>query len=324
MRAVVCRELVGPAGLVLEDVKAPEPSPGEVLIQVEAAALNFADTLMIRGRYQERYDPPFVPGLEIAGRVLSVGAGVGRPEPGERVMAVLDRGGFAEQVVAHERDVFAVPDSLPMDQAAGFPIAYGTAYGALVWRAGLREGEVLVVHGAAGGVGLTAVECGKALGARVIATARGEDKLEVARRHGADQVLDAAKDDLRERILAATDGDGADVVFDSVGGDVAKASFRAMAWEGRYLAIGFASGEVPEIQANRLLVKNIAAIGFYWGSYRTKAPDRLRQSFEVLLDWYERGLLKPTVSHHFPLDKAADALTTLIGRKSRGKIVLTV
>jgi NADPH2:quinone reductase len=240
------------------------------------------------------------------------------------VLATPDFGAFAGQLVVRESDVHVLPEAMDVVTAAGFPVAYGTSHVALAWRADLRPGEVLVVHGAAGGVGLTAVEIGKALGAEVIATAGGPDKLRVAEEHGADHLIDYRSEDIRERVKALTGGVGADVVYDAVGGDAFDASLRSINWGGRILVIGFAGGRVPQIPANILLVKNVSAIGVNWGSYRTRDPARLAESFARLFDWYARGLLKPLVSATYPLAEAPRALADIKARKATGKIVLTV
>jgi NADPH:quinone reductase len=324
MRAIVCRELSGVGGLELAEMPTPEPGPGEVRVRVRAAGVNFADSLIIKGQYQDKPALPFVPGMEIAGRVEASGPGVAGFAPGDRVMAALDRGGFAEAAVCSVEDVVRLPDSIDDVTAAGFAIAYGTAYGALGWAGRLRSGETLVVHGAAGGVGLAAVECGRALGARVIATARGEDHLAVVREHGAAATIDTASEDVRARLKALTDGRGADVIFDPIGGDIFEASLRSIAWAGRLLVIGFASGQIPQIPANLLLVKNASAVGFYWGSYRRHDPTRVRAAFEELLRWHGEGRIKPLVSEVRPLAQAREALERLLSRKSSGKIVLTI
>ncbi len=323
MRAVVCRELSGPQSLNVEEVPDPKPGPGEVAIDVAAAGVNFADTLMVTGKYQEKPELPFTPGLELAGRVTALGAGVTGVAPGDRVIGLVDRGAFAEVALVRADEVYPIPDSMDFDIAAGFPITYGTAHGALVWRADLKPGETLLVHGAAGGVGLAAVEVGKALGAEVIATAGGPEKLEIARAHGADHLVDYRSEDIRERVKALTGGRGADVVFDPVGGEVFMASLRAVAWGGRLLVIGFAAGKVPEIPANLLLVKNLAVLGLYWGAYRQKAPALLRAQFETLTGWYAEGRLAPLVSHRLDLAEAGRALDLLLTRKATGKVVLT-
>ena len=323
MRAVVCHELGGLETLVLGELPDPAPGPGEVLIRVTAAGLNFADLLMIRGEYQEKPPLPFAPGLEIAGRIVRLGDGVSGFSEGQRVMANVSHGGFADLAVARAEDLVALPDGVDDVVAAGFAIAYGTAYGSLQWATRLGCGETLMVHGAAGGVGLATVECGKALGAKVIGTARGKERLEVVKAHGADHVIDTAAEDVRERAKAITEGRGVDVVFDPIGGDLFDASLRSLAWGGRLLVIGFAGGRVQQIPANILLVKNVSAIGFYWGSYRQHAPALVQAGFETLLDWTSEGLIDPHVSMTFDLTRFREALQTLEARKSTGKIVLT-
>lgn len=326
MRAVVCDRLDGPAGLRLEAVPDPEPGPGEIALRVAAAGVNFADLLITRGRYQEKPPLPFTPGLEAAGTVTALGPGVAKIGPGMRAIALVDRGAFAETVVARAEDVFPIPPEMDFVTAAGFPIAYGTAHGALVWRAALRPGELLLVHGAAGGAGLAAVEVGKALGATVIATARGAERLAVARAHGAEHALDSEGGDLRGRVkaIAAELGrDGVDVVFDPVGGALFAESLRCATWGARLLVIGFAAGEVQQIPANHLLVKNVSAVGFYWGAYRRRAPDLLHAQFRELCAWYVEGRLRPQVSHTRDLAEAAAALQLLAERKAIGKVVLT-
>ena len=324
MRAVVCRELRGPDALELADLPTPEPGACGVRIRVRAAGVNFADSLMLAGRYQEKPSLPFTPGLELAGEIEAVGAGVRGLRRGQRVLAVVSHGAFAEQAVARAEDVVPLPDDMDDVTAAGFAIAYGTAHGALRWRAGLHAGESLVVHGAGGGVGLTAVECGKAIGAVVIATARGEEKLAVARDHGADHAVDSEDPDLKGRLRELTDSRGADVVYDPVGGAVFDASLRAIAWEGRIVIIGFASGQVPQIPANLLLVKNASVVGFYWGSYRKRDPERLGDSFRELFAWHSEGRIRPLVSRTLPLPQTADAIRLLAERRAIGKIVVTM
>lgn len=323
MRAMLCHAWGGPENLTLADVPAPEAGPGEVLVEVAAAGVNFADSLMVAGQYQEKPPFPFAPGMEAAGIVLAAGAGVSRVKPGDRVLALPDWGAYAEKVVARENNVFRLPDAMGFEAAAGFAITYGTAHGGLRWHANLRAGETLLVHGAAGGVGLAAVETGKAIGARVIATAGGPEKLAIAEAHGADELIDYRVEDIRERVKAMTDGQGADVVFDPVGGDVFDASMRCIAWGGRILVIGFAAGRVPQIPANILLVKNVAAMGVHWSTYRKRAPERLAEEFAELFQWYETGKLKPHVSHRFDLSEAQTAIEMLTSRKSTGKVVLT-
>jgi NADPH:quinone reductase len=322
MLAVVCRELSGFDGLNVEELPPPEAGPDQVLIRVRTAGLNFADSLIIKGQYQERPPLPFVPGMEIAGTIEACGAGVDGFVPGERVLATLAHGGFAEAAVAAADNIVRLPDEVDDVAAASLPVAYGTAYGALCWSGRLQAGETLMVHGAGGGVGLAAVECGHVLGAVVIATARGSAHLDAARAHGADHLIDTAREDVRERALALTGGRGVDVVFDPIGGDLFTASLRAIAWEGRVLVIGFASGEIPQIPANRLLLKNAGAIGFYWGSYRKHDPGRVRACLDQLLRWCAEGRIRPHASDVLPLASAREALELLLARKSTGKVVL--
>lgn len=303
----------------LQDIPVPTPAEGEVLIQIEACGLNFADLLMAQGTYQDTPTPPFALGMEVCGTVLAQGSGVTTPPIGARVAVFGGNGGLAEQGVFPAELCQTIPNDMPADVAAGFQVAYGTSHLALTRRAHLQRGETLLVLGAAGGVGLTAVEIGKAMGARVIAVARGADKMAVAKAAGADHVFDAS-DDLVAQVRALG---GADVVYDPVGGDAFKSAMRATNREGRIVTIGFASGDVPQIPANHLLVKNITVIGFYWGGYLKFNPGALSASMGELLDWYATGRLKPHVSHVLPLDQAAEALELLRSRKSTGKVVVT-
>lgn len=323
MRAVVCRSWEGIDGLTVEDMPPPPMVPDGVRIKVGAAGLNFADTLMTAGKYQVKPDLPFVPGFEVGGEVIECAPGVTRVKPGDKVMAHVGLGAFGEETVTTAERVYRRPAGMDAATAAAFPIVYGTSHMGLTTRAGLRAGETLVVHGAAGGVGLTAVEIGKRLGARVIATAGGTEKLQVAKAHGADELIDYKTEDMRERIKALTDGRGADVVYDPVGGDAFAASLRSTAPDGRILVVGFASGTVPQIPANILLVKNITVIGFYWGAYRTLRPELYDRIFDELFAWYEEGALKPHVSMTFGFDDVKAAYAALTGRRSTGKVVLT-
>jgi len=320
---MICDSFGQPADLRLSERDAPQPEPGQVLIRVVAAGVNFADTLMIAGTYQDTPDPPFTPGMEVAGEVAAVADNVYAVAPGERVLAIVSHGGYADYALARVEDVFAMPADMPETTAAGFPITYGTAHGALVWRAQLRPRETLLVHGAAGGSGLAAVEVGKALGARVIATASSDAKCETAAAHGADRTINLSTTDPRTRVKDLTDQRGADVVFDPVGGEVFDASMRAIAWSGRIVVIGFASGTVPTPKANLLMVKNIAVLGLHWQSYRAHAPELLQRQFTELFRWYTAELLHPHIGEQHGLADAPTALQRLIDRKSQGKIVLT-
>jgi NADPH2:quinone reductase len=331
MRALQCQTLGKPSDLKLVDLPdLPSPKAGEIKVKVAAAGLNFADTLMIAGQYQQKPELPFTPGLELAGTVLEVGPAVDRGEtrikPGDPIMAAVDHGGFAEQAIVRAADAVPIPTGLDPVTAGGFVIAYGTSYGALVWKARLQEGELLLVHGAAGGVGLTAVEIGKALGAKVIATAGGAEKCALAREHGANWIIDYKTENVRDRVkaIAAELGrEGVDVVYDPVGGEIFDASLRCVAWGARLLVVGFAAGQIQKIPANILLVKNVDAQGFYWGSYRRHQPERIRDCFAGLARLHAVGWLKPHISHRFDLADFAQAFEILMARKSTGKIVLT-
>jgi NADPH2:quinone reductase len=322
MHAVMCREWGGPEKLGVEDIPSPALRDGAVRIKVHAAGVNFADLLLVAGQYQEKPAFPFTPGAEAAGEITEIGSGVKGFNIGDRVMALTGLGAFADEAVVDAQRVLPIPPTMEFSTAAAFPVAYGTSHGALEWRARLQPGEWLLVTGAAGGVGLTAVEIGKAMGARVIACAGSAEKLAIAQQHGADYLIDYSKEDIRERVKAITDGRGADVIYDPVGGDAFDASLRFIAWGGRIIIIGFAAGRVSQIPANIVLVKNIDIIGFYWGSYQAHKPELLRGSFTQLFRWFQEGKLRPHVSHRLPLDQAAEALTLLKQRRSTGKVVL--
>lgn len=312
--------------LTLQDYPDAPLQAGEVRVAVRAVGVNFADGLIIQGKYQEKPPFPFAPGFEIAGEVCEVAPDVTAFSCGQRVFAAIGHGGYADHVVIPAHDLHPMPASMDFATAAAFPVAYGTSHLALIDRARLQAGETVLVHGAAGGVGLTAVECAKAAGARVIATARGADRVQVALDHGADAGLDTSADDfdLRRQVKELTDGRGVDVVYDPIGGELFDASLRCTAPDGRLLVIGFAGGTVPQIPANHLLVKNLTVIGVYWGAYRTLAPARFQASFAQLSAWYEAGLLKPLVSQTFPLEQASQALLALKNRQITGKAVLTI
>jgi len=291
-----------------------------VLIRVAACGVNFADTLMVKGQYQEKPALPFAPGMEVAGTVAALGPGADGPASGTRVAAMCGAGGFAEFVCAPAAACVPIPDAMPDTDAAALQVAYGTSELALGHRARLKAGERLLVLGAAGGVGLTAVEIGKLMGAEVIACARGAARLETAREKGADHLIDPESTDLREAVLALG---GADVVYDPVGGEQWKAALRAANPEARLIPIGFASGEVPQIPANILLVKNLDVLGVYWGAYYRFAPRVLAESFRRILGWYAEGRIRPHVSNVLELERAGEALELLAGRRATGKVVVT-
>lgn len=305
----------------MTDLRLPEPGPGELRLRIAACGLNFADLLMARGDYQERPPLPVTLGMEVAGTVEKLGPGVSGPAVGTRVAIFSGTGGLAEAGCFPAARCIALPDAMPASVAAGFQVAYGTSHLALSHRARLQPGETLVVLGAAGGVGLTAVEIGRLMGARVIAVARGAERLEVARTAGAHHLIDSEGTDLREAIRALG---GADVVYDSVGDPAFTAAMRATNPEGRLLTIGFAGGEVPRIAANHLLVKNLTVIGLYWGGYLKFRPEVLTGSLATLFGWYAEGRLKPHVSHVLPLERAEEALELLRSRKATGKVVVTM
>jgi len=302
------------------DLPDPSPGAGEVLLEVAACGLNFADLLMTKGEYQDTPEAPFTLGMEVAGTVEALGPGVDSPAIGTRVAVFGGQGGLAEMGCFPAARAVPLPDSMSDIDAAAFQIAYGTSHVALAHRARLQPGETLLVLGAAGGVGLTAVEIGKLMGARVIACARGSEKLAVAKQAGADHVIDARTEDIRGVCKSLG---GVDVVYDPVGGDQFDAAFRATNPEGRLLTIGFASGTVPQIKANHLLVKNLSVMGLYWGGLLKVRPSVVTDSLATLMDWYVAGKIKPHVSHVLPLDQAADALELLRNRQSTGKVVVT-
>lgn len=309
------------AGAGLTDLPRPSPGPGEALVRIAACGLNFADLLMIEGKYQDTPALPFTLGMEVAGVVESLGPGTAGPAPGTRVAVFAGSGGLAEWGCFPVARCLPIPQAMPFEDAAAFQIAYGTSHLALDHRARLQPGETLLVLGAAGGVGLTAVEIGKRMGARVIACARGDDKLAVARAAGADHLIDSDAGQLREAVRALG---GADVVYDPVGGDLFAEAMRATRPEGRLLTMGFASGAVPQIPANHLLVKNLTVIGLYWGGYLKFRPAVLTDSLTKLLQWYAEGGLRPHISHSLPLGQAAEALELLRTRRSTGKVVVTM
>jgi NADPH2:quinone reductase len=297
------------------------PGKGEVKIAVHAAGLNFADTLMIEGKYQEKPPLPFSPGMECAGVIAEVGEGVEGLARGDRVMAMTGFGGMAEEVVAFADRVFRIPDSMTFEQAAGLPVIYGTVYYALVDRAHLAKGETLLVHGAAGGVGTIAVEMGKLLGAQVVATAGSDAKLALSKKLGADHAINYTTQSVKD-VMKDLAPKGADVVFDPVGGDVFDQTLRCVAPDARILIIGFASGRIPAIPANILLVKNVAAIGVFWGGFTKRDPARNRRNFETVLGWIESGRLRPPAVTRYPLSDGARAMEALASRQSTGKLVV--
>ena len=323
MKAVLCKQYGPPESLTFEELPSPRPGPGEAVVTVKAASVNFPDVLIIQNKYQFKAPLPFSPGSELAGVVKEVGAGVTAFKPGDRVIAFTTYGAFAEEAKTDAGRLLPMPEGMDFASAAAFLLTYATSDHALRDRGALQPGETLLVLGAAGGVGLAAVEIGKALGARVIACASSADKLAVCREHGADEGIDYAAEDLRERIKALTDGRGVDVVYDPVGGAYSEPAFRSLAWRGRLLVVGFAAGEIPKLPLNLPLLKGASVVGVFWGDFARREPRAFAESVRQLGRWYAEGKLRPHVSQTLPLARAADALKLMAARQVKGKIVLT-
>lgn len=325
MRALLCKEHGLPDKLELAtDVAEPTAGPGEVVIDVKAAGLNFPDVLIIQGKYQFQPDMPFSPGGECAGVILSVGDGVERYKPGDKVIAMTGSGCFRDQIVADQHAVMPMPEGLDFKQAAGVAMTYFTSYHALKQRADLKEGETLLVLGAAGGVGSTAVELGKLMGAKVIAAASSDEKLAMCRELGADETINYSEQDLKTAVKELTGGKGVDVVYDPVGGDYAEPALRGMAWNGRYLVIGFASGPIPEIPLNLALLKGCSIVGVFWGRFIAEEPKVHLQNIQDLWALFAEGKLKPAINDVFALEDYEQAYEVMMGRKARGKVILTM
>jgi NADPH2:quinone reductase len=324
MKAILCKQFGPPETLVFEELPSPRPGPGEVVVSVKAASVNFPDVLIIQNKYQFKPPLPFSPGSELAGVVKEVGEGVKAFRPGDKVIAFTTYGAFAEEVKTDAARLLPLPEGMDFPSGAAFLLTYGTSDHALRDRAALKAGETLLVLGAAGGVGLAAVEIGKALGARVIACASTDDKLAVCKEHGADATINYAAEDLRERIKALTDGRGVDVVYDAVGGAYTEAAFRSIAWRGRLLVVGFAAGDIPKLPLNLALLKGAAVVGVFWGDFARREPKAFAESVRQLGTWYREGKLRPHVSQTLPLAQAAEALKLMAARKVKGKLVLTI
>ncbi|WP_122454390.1 NADPH:quinone oxidoreductase family protein [Pseudomonas viridiflava] len=324
MKALLCKAF-GPAStLVLEDIPAPDVKKNEILLDIHAAGVNFPDTLIIEGKYQFKPPFPFSPGGEAAGVISAVGEKVTHLKTGDRVMALTGWGSFAEQVAVPNYNVLPIPESMDFTIAAAFSMTYGTSMHALKQRANLQPGETLLVLGASGGVGLAAVEIGKALGARVIAAASSAEKLEVARNAGADELINYTDTSLKDEIKRLTNGNGADVIYDPVGGDLFDQAIRAIAWNGRLLVVGFASGRIPELPVNLALLKGASVVGVFWGSFAQRQPQDNAANFKQLFAWFEEGKLKPLVSQVYPLERAGEAIDALGGRRAVGKVVVSI
>jgi NADPH2:quinone reductase len=322
MKAVLCVEWGPPEKLVVAEVAAPEPKAGEVRVRVAAAGVNFPDALIVQKKYQIQPPLPFTPGTEVAGTVDAVGEGVRHVKAGDRVIAFVGLGGFAEFACAPAALVAPIPSGVSDEVAAAFTLTYATSHHARFDRGALKGGETLLVLGAGGGVGLAAVELGKIAGARVIAAASSEEKLQAAREHGADVLVDYAKQDLREAVKAATDGKGVDMVYDPVGGPLTEAAIRSLAWRGRLLVIGFAQGEIPRIPANLLLIKGASAVGVFWGEFAKREPKANGAMLAELFGWLAAGKLRPHVSKTFSLHDVPLALRSLLDRTAVGKLVV--
>ncbi|WP_204115244.1 zinc-binding dehydrogenase [Shimia biformata] len=322
MKAILCEEHGPPELLKLRDIDAPDPGKGAVRIRVDACGVNFPETLIIQNKYQFKPDLPFVPGGEVAGTIDAVGEGVTGFEVGDKVMAMSLTGGFAEQIVVDAISVRKRPDTMPGEIAAGFTMTYGTSMHALKQRAKLQPGETLLVLGAGGGVGLAAVEIGKAMGATVIAAASSQDKLDAASRAGADHLINYTSEDLRARLKEITGGKGVDVFYDPVGGDMFETCLRSMAWDGRALVVGFASGEIPKVAINLTLLKGCAIVGVFWGAFRRQFPSEDAANFDQLFEWFEAGKLAPQISKTYALANAGQALIDLAARNVVGKVIV--
>ena len=322
MKAVLCKAWGPPESLVIEDLPSPVPGPGEVLIEVHAAGVNFPDALIIQKKYQLQPELPFSPGAEVAGIVRAVGEGVKPWKPGDRVIANVLWGGYAQELVADAARVVPIPDGMDFPTASAYVLAYGTSLFALKDRAKLAPGETLLVLGAAGGVGIAAVEIGKAMGARVIAAASSADKLALCREHGADETIDYATEDLRERIKVLTGGKGPDVIYDPVGGPYTEQAFRSIAWEGRHLVIGFAAGEIPKLPLNLPLLKTASLVGAFWGAFVQRDPRRTREHMQELFALYLSKKVNPPITKTYPLAQAAQALRDVMERRVKGKVVI--
>lgn len=322
MKAILCSQYCGPDDLVLADIPDPVAGPGEAVIAIKAAALNFFDLLMIQGKYQIKPPFPFSPSAEVAGVIESVGAGVTDLKVGDRVMASCGHNGAREKIALPASAIIKIPDNLDFDRAAGITIIYGTTLHALEDRASPKPGETLAVLGAAGGTGLAACEIGKLLGLKVIACASSDEKLAFAKQHGAELTLNYSKEDLKEGLKKLTGGKGVDIVYDPVGGSYSEAALRAIAWEGRFLVIGFAAGEIPKMPLNLALLKGCDIRGVFWGAWTKINPAKNRANLERLAKWTAEGKLSSHVDRTFPLAQTADALKVLAGRQAMGKVIL--
>jgi NADPH2:quinone reductase len=322
MKAILCKQFGPPSSLVLEDIPSEPIKKGHIRIQVKACGLNFPDTLIIQGKYQFKPDFPFSPGSDIAGVVTEVGEGVKNFKVGDEAVAMIGWGGFREEVVASAKVCFPKPPNMNFSMAASFMMTYGTSYHALKDRGRLKEGETLLVLGASGGVGLTAVELGKKMGAKVIAAASTAEKLALCKEYGADEVINYTEENIKERVKELTDGNGADVIYDPVGGAQTELALRAIAWKGRYLVVGFAAGDIPKIPLNLPLLKGCQIVGVFWGAFAQKEVTKNMQNTMELMQFFFKGELKPHIHATYPLERAPEALQEIMDRKVKGKIIL--
>ena len=323
MKALLCKQYGLPDSLVYEDAPDPVAGPGQAVIDMKAAGANFPDVLIIQNKYQFHPTLPFSPGSELAGIVASVGEGVSHIKPGDRVIASSGHGAFAEKVLVNAAKVIPMPAGLSFDVGAAFTLTYGTSYHAIIDRGQLKSGETMLVLGAAGGVGLSAIEIGKVLGARVIAAASTDEKLAVCKEHGADATINYATEDLRAAIKKLTDGKGPDVIYDPVGGSYSEPAFRSIGWRGRYLVIGFANGEIPKIPLNLTLLKGASIVGVFWGDFVSREPKNFQADLKVMFEWVMAGQLRPHISARYKLADGRSALNDLMNRKVMGKVIVT-
>jgi NADPH2:quinone reductase len=323
MKALLCTRHGDPELLEWTEVPEPMPGPGQARIRVEAAGVNFPETLIIRDMYQFKPPLPFTPGGEAAGVVEAVGEGVSKVKPGDRVIAMTGTGAFAEKLLASEAQIVPISGAMPFDIAAGFTMTYGTSHHALKQRGELKPGETLLVLGAAGGVGIAAVELGVLMGAKVIAAASSDEKLALARKYGATETINYATEDMKDRLKTLTGGRGVDVVYDPVGDRYAEPAFRSIAWNGRYLVIGFAGGQIPKLPLNLPLIKGASIVGVFWGAFTAREPQVHAANMEELVGWLEEGKLKPHVGARLPLSEGGRAIRMLMDRKAMGKVILT-
>lgn len=322
MKAIVCNSFGLPNTLEFKETETPQPKEGEILISVKACSVNFPDTLIIQGKYQFRPEFPFSPGSDVAGIVEQVGEKVKHFKVGDEVVGFIPFGGFAEKAIVRATDCFPKPKGMSMVNASAFLLAYGTSYHALKDRAKLKEGETILILGASGGVGLTALELAKLMGAKVIAAASSVEKLALCKEYGADEVIDYTKESLKDRVKELTNGKGADVIYDPVGGHFSELALRAISWKGRHLVIGFANGEIPRIPINLTLLKGASIVGVFWGAFAQKEPKKSLENIQQLLTWFTKGDVKPHIDKTYSLENAPKALEDMMERKVKGKIVI--